>query len=257
MLKRSCRLKHNNKSKNNILHFSTASLQPQPWNIHPNPNPWDHAQRTATHKEYASPPDPIPYKKTREHYIDINKNKYHLPRYPKNQVTRNQKQKYLDQPSPYYQSDQTSLSIQQIAGGQYLATNKDQTTQQLLLPSSSQYLVDPKRRKSFGIIDDETSHKQIRKQYELIIRQAKSPEFRRKGLDGIMSLSRKLQRLLDQAELLETPKYAFPLFDEIFFGFLKFGIMSDRAYNQMIVQCERREMNSRWYVLHFPQLLSH
>eukprot|EP01083_Nonionella_stella_P221990 792549_1 len=223
-----------------IIYFSDF-VQPEPWNNHPNPNPFDHAQRYTRHKRFVSPPDPKPFKTT-EPYIDMNQ-KHHLPRYPRNQIGRNKKQQFLQQTSPLYLEDSTSLSLQPIADNKYIASNP-----LIALPDPeppSTYLIDPKKRKSFGIIDDQSSYKQIRKKLELIIRQSKSTDFNRKGLDGIISLSRKFQRLLDQAELLETPKYAFPLFDEIFFAFQKYGIMSDRPYNQMIVQCERREMYSR------------
>lgn len=232
----------------NVKYFSDA--QPQPWNIHPTPNPYDHAQRYAKHKGYASPPDPKPYKTT-EPYIDTNK--AHLPRYPRTQIEKRKQQQYLAQPSPLLKEDSTilssTLSLQRMSeSGKYLASNKqNQEVSGLLTPS---YMIDAKKRKSFGIVDDETSYKGIRKKLEMIIREAKSPELQRKGLNGILSISRKFQRLLDQAELLETPKYAFPLFDEIFFALQKYGIMSDRPYNQMIVQCERREMNSRWYDHH-------
>lgn len=209
--------------------------QPQPWNIHPTPNPYDYAQRIAVHKRYASPPDPKPYKTTQP-YIDYNKQ--HLPRYPDTKIGRQKKDKYLQQVSPL-------LSLEKTSDGQYLASNRDKDEGSLLLPPS--YTIDQEKRKSYGIVDDEASYKGIRRKLELIIREAKSPEFQSKGLDGILSISRKFQQLLDQTMYIEAPKYAFPLFDEIFFAFQKYGIMSDRPYNQMITQCERREMNSRWY----------
>ena len=235
-------------SRNKFNHHHTrcfsAVAQPQPWDTHPTPNPFDHAQRLAKHKDYVSPPDPKPWKTT-EPYIDMDK-QHHLPRVPKNQIGRRKRDKLLAQPSPLYPQipGGSALTFQRTVEGRYLVSNQSHDPAIGLIPS---FTVDQNKRQSFGMVDDEASYKGIRQGLELVIREAKAPGFSVKGLDGILSISRKFQRLLDQCDLLETPKYAFPLFDEIFFAFQKFGILSDRPYNQMIVQCERREMHSRRY----------
>lgn len=234
----------------NCRHPSTrrfsAAAQPQPWDTHPTPNPFDHAQRYAKHKDYVSPPDPKPWKTT-EPYIDMDK-QHHLPRVPKNNIGRRKRDKMLAQPSPLYPQlpGSSALTLQRTSEGRYLVSNQSQEAAIGLIPT---FTVDQNKRRSFGMVDDEVSSKGIRQGLELVIREAKAPGFSVKGLDGILSISRKFQRLLDQCDLLETPKFAFPLFDEIFFAFQKYGILSDRPYNQMIVQCERREMNSRRYRL--------
>lgn len=215
-----------------------TSPQPIPWNNHPNPNPFDISRRLSGFKKYVPTNDPRPYHKTIE-YIKVDKN--HLPHYLKKMNYEQKQQKSIDSFNNRYMSNSTY--IEEDTKTKYISDDNKSELQSSL----SDYNVNIQRRLSFGITDDSTAYHQIRLKLELLVRKAKSPEFIKEGLGGILKISRAFQRLLDWAELLIDTQYAFPIFDQIFFTAQKYGILNTRAYNQMIAQCERRSMNEKWY----------
>lgn len=100
----------------------------------------------------------------------------------------------------------------------------------------------------FGIVDEHAAKKQIEKKLAMLIRRAKSPDILDQGIDAIVELSREFQSLLDWAALITSPEIGWPVFDKVFFAFEQYGIIGTKAYNQMIEQCEKRDMHSRSYV---------